>query len=207
MPVDRLDLLADEVAAAHLDGIDPHLLRRFIQRDLEGEARLHRAVAALGPAGRLVGIHSITIESISSKSIRAGEQLSGVVRGHQPEGRVRAAVDEDLVVHRRDAAVPIEAQPGAAEPVISKRRVENERPSEKSRRILLAQLRSAGARPLDRGRVVVHREDHVHTRTRLHETADRGRRDPPHRHDQVGVASQARQRAAQDLDGVLDGEL
>lgn len=106
-----------------------------------------------------------------------------------------------------DAAVPIEAQPGAAEPVISKRRVENERPSEKSRRILLAQLRSAGARPLDRGRVVVHREDHVHTRTRLHETADRGRRDPPHRHDQVGVASQARQRAAQDLDGVLDGEL
>ncbi len=41
LAVDRLDELADEVAPAHLDGIDAELLGRLVERHLQGEARLY----------------------------------------------------------------------------------------------------------------------------------------------------------------------
>src|SRR5206468_3369606 len=44
----------DEVPEAQLRGVDRELLGDLVEMDLEGEARLRRAVAAFRPAGRLV---------------------------------------------------------------------------------------------------------------------------------------------------------
>src|SRR5690606_37480129 len=72
LTVDGLDVLALEVAAADLDRSELQLLRDLIELHLEGEARLHRAVAALRSARRLVGEDAGRIEAVAAEVIRAG---------------------------------------------------------------------------------------------------------------------------------------
>jgi hypothetical protein len=43
------------VGEAHLGRVEAERVGRLVEVDLEGEARLRRAVAPLGAAGRLVG--------------------------------------------------------------------------------------------------------------------------------------------------------
>src|SRR5881398_3249131 len=53
----------------------PMKLRRLVERHLEGEAGLDRAVAALGPAGGLVRVHAVAVESVGLEPVRPGEEL------------------------------------------------------------------------------------------------------------------------------------
>ncbi len=97
-PLTVLRVLAQEVAPAQLDRIEAELLGELVELHLEREARLHPAVAALGSAGRLVGEHARRVEAVGGEVVRPGQELARVVRGDQAEGRVRAAVDQDLRV-------------------------------------------------------------------------------------------------------------
>ena len=104
--VDRLRVGADDVAAAQLDRVDAERLRGLVELDLEGEARLHAAVPALGPARRLVGVGARASRSGRSRRLRRAQQLARVVGRHQAEARVGAAVEQRLGVDRRDACRP-----------------------------------------------------------------------------------------------------
>ena len=109
--VDRARVAAHEVDAPELDGVLPQPLGQLVQLHLEGEARLHRAVAAFGAARGLVGVHARGIEPVRGHGVGRGEQLAGVIRGHQPEGRVGASVQHDLRVHRLQPALFVGARP------------------------------------------------------------------------------------------------
>ena len=73
LAVDRLRVLAVEVLAADLDGVDAELLRHLVELALEGEARLHRAVAPLRTARRLVGEDAWSRSGTTGS--QAGEEL------------------------------------------------------------------------------------------------------------------------------------
>src|SRR5690606_31298463 len=83
--VDRRLAAPHGVAAPDLDGIELQLLGELVERGLEGEARLHRAVAALGPAAGLVGVDPPAAEPVGPELERAGEQLTGVVGRDEAE--------------------------------------------------------------------------------------------------------------------------
>src|ERR1700694_4683893 len=55
------------------------LFRNFVERGLQGEARLRRAVASLGATGRLVREQPDTFESISRNGIGGRLEDAGVV--------------------------------------------------------------------------------------------------------------------------------
>src|SRR5690606_34993122 len=111
--VDRDRVAAEVVPPPQLDRIDAELLGRLVALALDGEARLHAAVAALGPAGGLVGVGAPAIEAVGREAVRRAQQLAGVVGGDQPEAGVGAAVDDRPRVHRGDRAVAAEAGPVA----------------------------------------------------------------------------------------------
>ena len=77
---------------------------------LEAEARLHAAVPALRAARGLVRVDARRVEAVAAEVVRRGQELPRVVRGHQPERRVGAAVQQVLIVDREDLPVPRGAQ-------------------------------------------------------------------------------------------------
>ena len=105
LPVDGRRVLADEVLAAHLDGVDAEARSRHVEGALEGEPRLNAPVPALRPARRLVRVHARRVEAVRPEAIRTREELARVVRGDEAERRVGAAVDDDLRLDSLDGAV------------------------------------------------------------------------------------------------------
>ena len=98
-------MLADEVLAAQLDRVHADGFGELVELDLERETRLHAAMAALGAARGLVGVDARRIEAVRAERVRRGEQLARVVRGHETERRVRAAVQQQPAIHCFDPAV------------------------------------------------------------------------------------------------------
>jgi hypothetical protein len=74
--VDGARALADEVAAAELDGVDAEPLGDLVELHLEREARLHAAVAALRAARRLVRVDARRVEAVRLERVRRREQLA-----------------------------------------------------------------------------------------------------------------------------------
>jgi hypothetical protein len=68
--VDGARVLTDEVAAPHLDRVHADPLGELVELALEREARLHRAVASLGTAARLVREHARRVEAIGGHRVR-----------------------------------------------------------------------------------------------------------------------------------------
>ena len=67
---------AEEVLAADRDRIHLQRARDLVELHLEGEARLHAAVAALRPARRLVGEDARRVEAVGRERVGAGEELT-----------------------------------------------------------------------------------------------------------------------------------
>ena len=107
LAVDGLLAAAHGVAAAELDGVQLQSLGQLVEGALEGEAGLHRAVAALGAAAGLVGVDPAAAVAVAGEAHRAGQELAGVVGGDHAEGVVGPAVDEDVGVHRREPPVGV----------------------------------------------------------------------------------------------------
>ena len=107
--VHGLRALADEVPAPHVDRIEARALGELVELALEREARLHRAVTALRAARGLVREEPRRVEAIRRQRVRRGEQLAGVVRGHEAERAVRAAVELHERVGAGDHAVGVHA--------------------------------------------------------------------------------------------------
>ena len=103
--------LAQEVPAPELDGVHGQPLGELVELHLEGEAGLHGAVAALGPARRLVRVDAPRVEAVRRHAVGRREELSAVVGRHQPERRVGAAVEDDPGVDGRDLALRRRARP------------------------------------------------------------------------------------------------
>ena len=109
--VHRARVAPHEVGAPELDGVLAEPLGQLVQLHLEGEARLHRAMAAFRAARRFVGVDARGVEAIRGHGVGSGEQLAGVVGGHQPERRVGAPVQHHLGVHRLQPPLRIGAGP------------------------------------------------------------------------------------------------
>ena len=77
----------------------------FVELDFLAEARLRRAVAALGTAGRLVGKHPAGVELEARQLVGQRRQHAGVERARRAVGTVRAAVEQGLQVHAGQLAV------------------------------------------------------------------------------------------------------
>src|SRR5207244_6457277 len=63
-PVHSPRVRLDEIAPLELHRVESDVPRDLLQVQLEGEARLWRAVTALGTARRLVGEHPAALESV-----------------------------------------------------------------------------------------------------------------------------------------------
>src|SRR3989442_14025009 len=72
---------------------------------LQGKAGLRRAVASLGPTGRLVREQADTLESIAGDRVGGCLEGAGVVRAGHPVTPVATAVEEAAKLHGRDVAV------------------------------------------------------------------------------------------------------
>src|SRR5690606_25864251 len=72
---------------------------------LERKAGLHAAMATLRSARRLVRVDARRVEAIGVERVRRRQQLTGVVRRHEAEGRVRPAVGQDPAIDRADATI------------------------------------------------------------------------------------------------------
>jgi hypothetical protein len=64
LAVHRAFARGHRVLAADLDGVEAELLGELVERGLEREARLHRAVTALGAAAGLVRVHPLALEAV-----------------------------------------------------------------------------------------------------------------------------------------------
>ena len=73
----------------------------LVELALEGEARLGRAVAALGAAGGLVGVTPHAVELVARNLVGHGQQRAGIVGRGEAIAGVGAAVEEGLQVHAR----------------------------------------------------------------------------------------------------------
>src|SRR5256712_854615 len=102
-----------EDALPVLERIEPQVHGDLVELALEPVPRLRRAVAALGPAGRLVRVHADAVELVRRDAVGDREKRAGVIGGRDPVGRVRAAVEEALVVDRGDLAILFNAGPDA----------------------------------------------------------------------------------------------
>ena len=97
-------------APPQVGGIEAELLGGLVELALQREARLGRAVAALGAAGRLVGEDARPLELVDRHLVGDGVDDAGVEgRGH-PVGAVGAAVEPGLDVAAGDVALP--GEPG-----------------------------------------------------------------------------------------------
>src|SRR5262249_39311951 len=72
-------VLADEVAPAQLEGVELQRLGQLVELALHREARLHRAVAALGPAAGLVGEDARRVEAVGRQGVGRRDQLPRIV--------------------------------------------------------------------------------------------------------------------------------
>ena len=104
LPVDGHIAAAERVLSADLNGIHPELRRQLVQAALKSEARLHRAVAALGAAAGLVGVEPPSPEVVMIEVDRPGQDLSGVVAGDHAEGVVATPIDANVVVDGQQPA-------------------------------------------------------------------------------------------------------
>ena len=100
--VDGGRVLADVVATAKLDGIEPELDGRLVELNLDREAWLHRAVPPLGATGRLVRVRAGTVKPIGRELVGRAQELPRVVGRHQPKTRVGAAVQDGPRPHTGD---------------------------------------------------------------------------------------------------------
>ena len=96
MPVGRERVRRGELHEAQVGGIDPERDGDLVELDLEPEARLRRAVAALGSAGRLVGEGPAAAETVARDVVGDGLQRAGVEGRGDAVAAVRAAVEERL---------------------------------------------------------------------------------------------------------------
>ena len=90
-------------------GSRPSCSRGLVDLALHGEARLRRAVAALGAAGRLVGEDARALELVDGDLVRHRLERARVEGGRHAVGAVRAAVEPRAEVHAGDGAVLREA--------------------------------------------------------------------------------------------------
>ena len=90
--------LGDHVEA-QIGRIQPELFGDLVELDFLAEARLGRAVAALGTAGGLVRKHPAGLELEARQFISERRQHAGVERARRSVGTVAAAVEQSLQVH------------------------------------------------------------------------------------------------------------
>src|SRR5207245_5003347 len=100
----------DEIAPLELHRVEPDVLGDLFQVQLEGEARLWRAVTALGTARRLVGEHPAALESVRGDVVGHGLQRASIEGRGDAIRPVRAAVERALEVHRGDVSVRRDAR-------------------------------------------------------------------------------------------------
>ena len=81
----------DELLEPQLDRVEVEFLGDFIELNLEGEARLRRAVATLRSAGRLIGKNSHALELISRHFVSHRLQRAGIIDRSQAVAAVAAA--------------------------------------------------------------------------------------------------------------------
>ncbi|MDH5211189.1 MAG: hypothetical protein OEW96_05885, partial [Betaproteobacteria bacterium] len=90
---------------AQLGGIEAELFRDLVELHFLAEARLRRAVPALGAAGGLVREYPAGLELEARQLVGDGREHAGVERARRAVRAVGAAVEQRLQVHRREAAV------------------------------------------------------------------------------------------------------
>src|SRR6185436_10748998 len=108
-PVRRQALRRDGVLDPPVGRVAPELLADLVDLDLEPEPRLRRAVAALGPARRLVGERAAAAELVAVHLVRHRLERAGVERRRHAVAAVRAAVEQALDRVADDVAVAIDA--------------------------------------------------------------------------------------------------
>ena len=96
--------LGDHVEA-QIGRIQLELFGDLVQLDFLAEARLRRAVAALGTAGRLVREHPAGIELEARQLVGERRQHAGVEGARRTVGAIGAAVEQGLQVHAGELAV------------------------------------------------------------------------------------------------------
>ncbi len=104
-PVRRQRVGFHDHPEAQLRRVASELLGDLVELDLLAEARLRRAVAALGPARRLVGEDARGLELVARQLVGYRLQRSGVEGARDAVGAVAAAVDQRLQVHPGELAV------------------------------------------------------------------------------------------------------
>ena len=82
-------------------GIEAELLGGLVDLALHGEARLRRAVAALGAAGRLVREDARALELVDGDLVGDGLERARVEGRRHAVGAVGAAVEPGAEVHAR----------------------------------------------------------------------------------------------------------
>ena len=92
-----------------LDGVHAQFFGDRIQLLLPGGAGGNPAVAALGPAGRLVGVDPPPVVLHVGQLVWAAQQASGVVDRRDPEAGIGAAVEMALVLQGQQGAVFFDA--------------------------------------------------------------------------------------------------
>ncbi len=100
-----------QVPESEGDGVHGQVLRQAVHVDLQGEARLRRAVPPLGAAGGLVRVDPRPLELVGGNVVGGRLQGARVVGRHDPIAAVAAAVQEGTEVHGGDAPVLVHARP------------------------------------------------------------------------------------------------
>ncbi len=104
-PVRRERIGLHDHPEAQLRRIHAELLGNLVELDFLPEARLGGAVAALGPARRLVGEDARGLELVARQLVGHGLERSGIEGARDAVGPVAAAVDQGLQVHAGQLAV------------------------------------------------------------------------------------------------------
>ncbi len=107
--VERAVRRRDEVGATHRERVEAEPLGHLVEQRFEGEAHVHRAVAAHGAARRQVGIDTIAAITHRTDAVQRMQQGAGIEDRHQAVAAIGAAALHDLGVHGGDLAVPAHA--------------------------------------------------------------------------------------------------
>src|SRR5204862_162995 len=98
-PVGRERISLQNILQTQISRIDAELLCDLVELDLLAEARLRRAVAALGTAGRLVGEHARRVELVARQLVGHRLQRARIESARDAVAAIAAAVDQRLQVH------------------------------------------------------------------------------------------------------------
>jgi len=98
------------MSEAHLRRVQLEFVGYLVNLHFESEARLRRAVPALGAARRLVGEGAQALEAIVRHVVSDGLERAGIEGRGDAVGAVCAAVEISLEVHRGDCAVGTHAR-------------------------------------------------------------------------------------------------